>query len=363
MPSEEAGIALREVPLLDGPVAFEGALGLERGDGWLQPWRLPPDEVELHHPGLVRTASFPSGVRLRFAGNPVTLRLLTEHVVLEGPAMPVRARYDLVVDGQRLASFDVPEGESGEQTVTFGLPPGDKLVEIWLPLFACVRVRALYVDREAELRPAPDNRPRWVAYGSSITHGAGAVHPTDAWPAVAAQRLGWHVTNMGYAGMCHLDPYVARAIARLPADRITLKLGINIHNLGTLRERTFAPMVHGFIATVRDGHPETPITVISPIASPTREQSVVSEFTFPSGAFRVEGDLTLQKIRAILADVVDVRRRRGDQALTYLDGRELLGEADAHLLPDGLHPNPEGYRLMGERFAARFAAEAAAVPA
>ena len=37
-------------------------------------------------------------------------------------------------------------------------------------------------------------------------------------------------------------------------------------------------------------------------------------------------------------------------AIRYLDGLSLFGEADAHLLPDDLHPNTEGYRLMGQRF-------------
>ena len=45
---------------------------------------------------------------------------------------------------------------------------------------------------------------------------------------------------------------------------------------GYLRHRTFLPVVHGFIQTIRDARPETPITVISPIISPDREDSPVS---------------------------------------------------------------------------------------
>ena len=47
--------------------------------------------------------------------------------------------------------------------------------------------------------------------------------------------------------------------------------------------RTFAPYVHGFLETVRDGHPTTPITVISPILSPSREDDVVTERTLLDG--------------------------------------------------------------------------------
>jgi lysophospholipase L1-like esterase len=60
------------------------------------------------------------------------------------------------------------------------------------------------------------------------------------------------------------------------------------------------------------------------------------------------GDLTLVSIRALLEEIV---QRREDANLFYLNGLELFGETDFYLAPDGLHPNAEGYRLIGERFA------------
>ena len=45
------------------------------------------------------------------------------------------------------------------------------------------------------------------------------------------------------------------------------------------------------------------------------------------------------------------RRDAGDANLHYLDGRELFNESDLDDLPDGLHPNGDGYIRMGERFA------------
>ena len=43
----------------------------------------------------------------------------------------------------------------------------------------------------------------------------------------------------------------------------------------------------------------------------------------------------------------------GDANLHYVDGLEILGPEEAHLLPDDLHPDAEGYRLMGDRFLKR----------
>jgi lysophospholipase L1-like esterase len=60
------------------------------------------------------------------------------------------------------------------------------------------------------------------------------------------------------------------------------------------------------------------------------------------------GALTLQRTREILKDVV---AKRTDPNLHFMDGLTLFGASDEASLPDKLHPNSAGYRLMGERFA------------
>ena len=52
--------------------------------------------------------------------------------------------------------------------------------------------------------------------------------------------------------------------------------------------------------------------------------------------------------------VVETRRNSSDEPTEYFDGLRLFSEEEAHLLPDDLHPNNEGYRLMGERFSSAF---------
>jgi hypothetical protein len=244
------------------------------------------------------------------------------------------------------------ERDQGPAHIRFdGLGREAKILEIWLPQGAGVRIRGLAVEPGASVSPAADERPLWATYGSSITHCAWVDGPTDTWPAIAARRLDWRLACLGFNGACHLDPLVARAMAGLEADRYTLKLGINVHNLQTLRARTFAPLAHGFIATLRDRRPTTPITVISPIFSPEREDSAVSMIPTFFGGEPLTGDLSLNDMRQALQEVVELHRARGDTAIDYLDGRALFGEADAELLPDGLHPSPAGYALIGERFA------------
>ena len=68
-----------------------------------------------------------------------------------------------------VAAFELTEG--GPTTIRFDdLAPERKVVEIWLPPRGTVELRALRVDDGASVDAAPDDRRRWVHYGSSISH-------------------------------------------------------------------------------------------------------------------------------------------------------------------------------------------------
>ncbi len=194
-----------------------------------------------------------------------------------------------------------------------------------------------------------------------------ADRPTGVWPVVAARAAGVDLFNLGLAGQCQLDQFAARTIRDLPADLISLKLGINIVNADSMRERTFVPAVHGLLDTIRDGHPDTPIIVISPIVCPPAEDHPGPTVPGPDRRFGVierppelaVGALTLSRIRELLELVVMSRRNTGDTNLHHLHGFELFGPDEADDLPDGLHPSAAGYLRMGERFhAAAFSPDA-----
>jgi hypothetical protein len=202
-----------------------------------------------------------------------------------------------------------------------------------------------------------------VHYGSSISHCSEADHPTGTWPAVAARLAGADLQSFGFGGQCHLDPFAGRMIAAQPADLISLKLGINVVNTDLMRLRAFVPAVHGFLDTIRDGHPDTPLLVVSPIACPIHESTPGPSDMDPSGlaegrlrfvaagdpADVARGKLTLEVIRRELAGLVD---QREDAHLHYLDGLSLYGLDDAERLPlpDDLHPDAATHALIGERF-------------
>ncbi|WP_220465653.1 GDSL-type esterase/lipase family protein [Microbacterium esteraromaticum] len=237
----------------------------------------------------------------------------------------------------------------------------ERRVVIWLPHNSWVEIRGMRAS--APLLPAPSRGElTWLHHGSSISHGTNAAGPQETWPAIAAAGLGVDVINLGFNGQALLDPFTARSIRDTAADVITLKIGINLVNGDSMRARTLIPAIHGFLDTIREGHPHTPIVFISPIACPIHEDipgpTVVIEegttelcFGTPRALDENDGVLTLRRIRA-LAERAIGQRATSDSRLFYMDGRDLFTEHDAHLLYDNLHPDGDGYRLMGERFAA-----------
>ncbi|GGY81034.1 lipase [Streptomyces olivaceoviridis] len=371
------------IPLTAGLI--RGALELERTAHGLLPHRLPARaRAQCADPQLALAESQPSGVRLALRTRATTVELdtlPTKRVYVGAPPRPDGV-YDLLVDGRPAGSASLAEGDTltidlgtGSArhrpgpvgTVRFtGLPDTVKDVEIWLPHNETTELVALRAD--APVAPVPDRGRRvWLHHGSSISHGSDAASPTTTWPALAASLGGVELVNLGLGGSALLDPFTARTLRDTPADLISVKLGINLVNTDLMRLRAFGPAVHGFLDTVREGHPDTPLLVVSPVLCPLHEDTpgptVMDLTALGEGRLRYQaagdpaeraaGKLTLGVVRQELARIVR-ERAAGDPALHHLDGRELYGEGDfAELpLPDGLHPDAAGHRRIGERFAA-----------
>ncbi|MFB4270585.1 GDSL-type esterase/lipase family protein [Nonomuraea sp. GTA35] len=363
---------------------LRGALDLERTARGLLPHRLPARaRAQCADGQLAMAQSQPSGVRLAFRTRATAVELdtlPTKRIYLGAPPRPDGV-YDLLVDGRLTGQASLSDGDaitidlatgSAEHrpgpigTVRFaGLPDREKDVEIWLPHNETTELVALRTD--APVEPVPDRGRRvWLHHGSSISQGSDAASPSTTWPALAASLAGLELINLGLGGSALLDPFTARAMRDTPADLISVKIGINLVNADLMRLRAFGPAVHGFLDTIRDGHPTAPLLVVSPLYCPIHEDTpgpCAFDFAALSTGklrFRATGDpaeraagkLTLGVIRDELARIVE-QRRAEDPNLRHLDGRDLYGEADhAELpLPDELHPDAATHRLIGERFA------------
>lgn len=365
-------------------VFFKGVLELERTGNGVLPHRLPARaRVQANDPQLSMAEAQPSGVRLAFRTSASALELDTLRSRSTYSGLPPRPDgvIELVVNGQVLGSSVTSGGNAVTIDMATGaadrvvgpactsrfvdLPEGIKDIELWLPHNETTELIALRTNAAVEPTP-PAGRPGWLHHGSSISHGSNATRPTTIWPVVAGRLGGADLTNLGFGGSALLDQFTARAIRDTPAELISLKIGINLVNLDLMRLRAFGPAVHGFLDTIRDGHPKTPLLVVSPIHCPIHEETpgpgafdpealTAGELRFRATgdpSERAAGKLTLGLIREELERIV-CQRSLDDANLYYLDGRELYGEQDSIELPlpDALHPDAATHQLMGERFA------------
>lgn len=355
-------------------VNIHGSLDFDRRPEGLGVRRLPAWTRPQVPQGLDVMARMPSGVRVQLLtdATEISLRALTTTFRFEN-GEPAEVPFQLQVgdaldtkfmnrghyikpDPSSPTGFELVRGEADEVKFV-KLPNRDKFCEIWLPHNAYVMLQRLTINEGASLKPLPiETRKRWIHYGSSISHCMEAKLPSETWPAVAARRAGLSLMSFGVGGQCHLDQFMARTIREQEADFISMKIGINIINLDSMKERVFTPAMHGFLDTIREKKPLTPILVISPIYCPSAETRPGPTVPDGSGKFRTNeanlntGSMSLTRVRELLQDLVEQRSAQGDENLSYFNGLELFNEEDRNDLPDDLHPNPAGYIRMGNRF-------------
>ncbi|MCW2529751.1 MAG: GDSL-like Lipase/Acylhydrolase family [Pseudonocardiales bacterium] len=360
-----------------------GAVELEQTDRGLLPHRLPSRaRCRGADDQLLMSESQPSGVRLAFTTTATMIELDTLPTKRRYVGMPPRPDgiYDLLIENQLSQQSSVTTGDtlsidlsSGSQSLAHGAPgtasftglsPGDKTVEIWLPHDETTLLVELRSD--APLTPYLSAAPRWVHYGSSISQGSNAASPSTTWPALASIAAGLDLLNLGFGGSALLDIFVAQTIAELNADLVTLEIGINIVNTDAMRRRSFESLAHGFLDTVRAGHPGIPLVVISPFLCSIHEDTpgptAPDASAFARGETRfvatgapadvARGKLSLNAVRETLAKVVD-KRSSDDTQLHLIDGRTLYGASDVEALPlpDNLHPDATTHRLIARRAA------------
>jgi lysophospholipase L1-like esterase len=132
---------------------------------------------------------------------------------------------------------------------------------------------------------------------------------------------------MGYAGASRGEVASAEQIANLEADVISITHGTNCwtrtpHSVDMMRAA-----VAGFIDVVRQGHPETPIVVASPVLRPDAEE-------------------TPNRLGATLVDLRNAMEEAASQGdVVLIPGADLIG---ADNLADGIHPDDEGHRILAD---------------
>jgi len=271
-------------------------------------------------------ALWATGCEIRF-----NLESESAKVVLkaEGPAMAEVFQGSFLVSRQMIGSEPVeikfPKRQNIDllQTLTRQrkLPFDAGLTRLVLPYNSGITLMSIEGQTSPPRREQVPAK-RYLAYGSSITHGSDAARPTGTYAMRTAQFLGADLINLGFGGGAHCEKELADYIAgRDDWDFASLEMGINM--IRTFDPERFKSRVDYFIEKIGKSFPGKWVFCID-------------LFTFHSG---VNGNAKKQgAFREIVRNRV---KELGMPKLVHVDGRHLLKNV-AGLKDDLVHPSPAG---------------------
>lgn len=195
------------------------------------------------------------------------------------------------------------------------------------------------VQGEGVRPPAADEQPtrRYLAYGTSITHGADCEGAHLSYVAQTAWHLQADLINLGVGGACHCDPAFADYIAaRTDWDVASLALSVNMQRFPMSE---FTERVRYMVNTVAGADTSRPVFCIT--LWPYFRDFGIDESEGCGG--------TPEAYRQALRDVV---RDCPHPNVHLLEGPELLTNM-AGLTADLIHPSDHAMIEMGRNLAAR----------
>ncbi len=318
------------IPHDDPRLSWHGHVSLEQTEEYTRPWRIPFAQKALFHVDLAQRASTQAGIRLA---------IISDTRSLSGKLLRAddNQKLDLYVNRELFGTVDL----AAQDSFAFdNIPEGEKLLELWLPQRGDFALQQLEVEEGASLAPYHDERPRWITYGSSITHCREAASPSFTWPAIVARAYDFNHVNLGFGGHDHLDALIACEMRDMPADYISFGAGINICGGSSMNARTFGSSVIGFARIIREKHPTTPMAIMSPIYCKGYDESGKTNLV----------EMTLPDYRQAVHDAVEALKSCGDENVFYVNGLELLNHDMTLFTTDEVHPTADGYKKMGENF-------------
>ena len=241
------------------------------------------------------------------------------------------------------AGFDlyINEGKGDEYFGTF-IPPFDvdthyesrlelgdrKLrdITIHFPLYSIVDdlyVGLLEDALVAAATPYRYDRPI-VFYGHSVTQGACASHPGNAYTNMISRRFQIDHVNLGFSGSAKGEQGAAEYVAGLDMEIFVYDYDHNapsVEHLQNTHQRMFK--------IFREKHPQTPVIMLSSASMP-----------------RFLDDTEARK--AIVYKTYQDALAAGDQNVYFIDGSKIMEECGFGATVEGLHPNDLGFYFIAK---------------
>ncbi|MGI6202701.1 MAG: SGNH/GDSL hydrolase family protein [Eubacteriales bacterium] len=295
-------------------------------------WRLPEGIIDRVNEGVAYHARQTAGACVRFATDSAVLRLdvrLREYTAWTHMTVRGIAGCDIFADGAFVASAGPAVTGDLAYSCEVRLPGGAMHeIRVNLPLFATVESIEIALDDAAAVSaPAPYRFGLPVVfYGSSITNGACASIPANAYPTMLAMRMGFEEYNLGFSGSARGEDIMAEYIASLDMAAFVYDYDHNAPSAAHL-QATHEKLYR----TVRAKRPDVPIIMLSK-----------PDFDSDPAGNATRRDIIKRTYEQAVAG--------GDSLVRFIDGETLFGfdEARQHCTTDGCHPNDLGFCRMAD---------------
>lgn len=300
--------------------------------------RLPEAVARATSEGVARLHTNTAGGRVRFSTDSAYVAIQADmSFVCRFNHMPLTASagFDLYVDDPATGhsryhrTFKPPvDMEDGYESVIRFEKKMLRHFTIHFPSYS--DVTTLYIGLEPDARlgkgMAYKAADPIVYYGSSITQGACASRPGNAYQNVVSRELGQDYVNLGFSGCGKGEPAIVEYMAGLPMSAFVCDYDHNAPDAEHLAA-THYPLYQA----IRAKHPHIPYIMVSKpdIDSDTYEKNILR--------------------RQVIQESYHRARAAGDQNVFFVDGNGIFrGQWEDMCTVDGTHPNDLGFARMAD---------------
>ncbi len=247
------------------------------------------------------------------------------------------ANFGVYQNGQWWKSIDFSSKKRKMEWMIESINPGEAVrYTIAFPSWSNPFLQGMKLEQGYQLDAiTPSKKKVYVAYGDSVSHGTGQKSASYlTWPYQLAEKLDYEVHSLAVGGASIKLPVVEKMFKEFEKiDLITIYIGINDSGRKSLQQ--FGEEYDQMLSLIRKSHPATKIFCITIHSIPEDKSSRLTK-------------IKMIDFRKPVAEVVELRQKKGDGNLFLIDGRSLTTLEDA-MNPGNVHLSVDGAKHWSEK--------------
>ncbi|MCM4157021.1 SGNH/GDSL hydrolase family protein [Gramella sp. AN32] len=287
----------------------------------------------------------PAGVNLRFT---TTADKIIVKYEVEGerefPHMPATgvSGIDLYVKNKEEAWKWVKGNFHFADTInyTFQLSKVEAKTErefmLYLPLYASLKWMKIGLDGSNDFKVNSQTEIKPIAvYGTSITQGACASRPGNAWTSKLSRNTSLPILNFGFSGNGRLEPEIVNYLAHLPVQAYILDCLANFTSGQGLDDSTAYNRLMASVKTLRKNNPNTPIIL-------------TDHAGYPGGEIYLPKKKIYESLNTANKKALNDLKAQGIKKIYLLSYHQLNLTAEDFV--DGVHPTDGGMEKYAKAY-------------